>query len=79
MKSIPWLKDYFQKIPGKMFPWSLIGADLKAISLEFGIKMQEIADQKYGTVKLYHQDAVAVYKGRVKAGNVREAVAKYLK
>ena len=43
------------------------------------MRMQEIADQKYGTVKLYHQDAVAIYEGRVRGAKVREAVEKYLK
>jgi prophage antirepressor-like protein len=54
--QMPTIRKYF-KARNKWFPASLIGKELKAISEQMGLKIDQVPDERYGQVNRYHEDA----------------------
>ena len=70
-RGIPWLKDYFQKLADKEFPWGPIGTHLTNIGKEMGYDAPRVASDRYPNgLRVHHVDVIALFKNRVERGEI---------
>ena len=59
VRAIEWLHEVFDfKVPGV---WVTIGLQLKDISEQLGLKIRKTPSSRYGTVNVYHSDAIETF------------------